>query len=223
MKLFKVDENGEVQPNLEWIQLIPAFKSLFKNANGKVEWKEGRTKGRKYLGYIYFMLDFTSPIRDYNEDERHLEALRFTNLSEDEAKLPKLKEALDEYKKIQLEACRSLRSFRAATKILDKMDQYMEKVDFDEVDKQGKLKYTINQAAANVTLLNKTYDELNKLEKRVETDLAQNTGIRGKSSMSDKELRYGSSKTERSEAEWDESGTNLPEGPTLIDISEKLN
>ncbi len=222
MKLFKVDENGEVQPNIEWIQLIPAFKTLFKNSAGKAEWKEGRSKGRKYLGYIYFMLDFTSPIRDYNEAEKHLEALRFTGLSEDEVKSPKVKDALEEYKKIQLEACRSLRSFRAATKVLDKMDQYMENVDFDEVDKQGKLKYTINQAAANVTLLNKTYDELNKLEKRVETDLAQNTGIRGKSNMSDKELRYGSNKTERSEAEWDEHGTDLPEGPTLVDISGKL-
>ena len=223
MKLFKVDENGEVQPNIEWIQLIPAFKSLFKNANGKVEWKEGRTKGRKYLGYIYFIADFTSPIRDYNEDERHLEALKFTGLTEDEVKSPKVKEAMEEYTKIQLEACRSLRSFRAATKVLAKMDEYLENVDFTAVDKQGKLLYTINQAAANVSLLNKTYDELNKLEKRVETDLAQNTGIRGKSSMSDKELRYGSSKTERSDAEWDESGTNLPEGPKLLDIASKLN
>jgi hypothetical protein len=222
MKLLKIDENGEVQPNVEWIQLIPQFKALFKDSQGKTAWKEGKTKGRKYLGYIYFMLDFSSPIRDYNDDDKHLEALRYTGLTSEDVKQPKVAEALDEYKKIQLEACRSLRSFRAATKVLASMDEYLENVDFNKTDKQGKLMYTVNQAAANVAILNKTYDELSKLEKRVETDLAQNTGIRGKSNMSDKELRFGSSKTERSEASWNESGANLPEGPTLVDISEKL-
>lgn len=223
MKLFTIDENNEVKLNVPWIGLIPEFKELFRAADKKVRY-DRVTKGKKVLAYVYFMLDFTSPLRDWNKEEKHLEALRYTDLTDEDVKDPKVKAALKVYEELQLKACRPLKSHRAALKALDAMDTYLENVDFDARDKQGKLLYTPNQATANIGTLNKAYDELAKLAKRVEMELEQNAGVRGQAELGDKEKMAASdASSAQTEGDWNEDTPDASTSTNWVDMVDALN
>ena len=224
MKLFVIDENNEVVVNQPWIKLIPEFKAIFTHfrSNSKSS-SQSYTKANKVLAYIYFMVDFSSPLKTWNEVDRKVEAMRYTSLTEAEVKLKVVQDALDYYYSLLIANCRPLKTYHSLLKTAEAMDKYFETLNFDSVDKQGKLKYTPNQAVDNAGKMNKFYDELYKLETRVTTELEQNSGIRGKSTFGDKELQYASDKLKGKEARWDETTGDIPEGPQMVDISKILN
>lgn len=223
MKLFTVDENNEVKLNVPWIGLIPEFKELFRAADKKIRY-DRVTKGKKVLAYVYFMLDFTSPLRDWNKDEKHLEALRYTDLTPEDVKDPKVQAALKIYEELQLKACRPLKTFKALHQTADAMDEYFSSINFNEVDKQGKLKYTPNQAVDNAAKMNKFYDELAKLAKRIEIELEQNTGIRGQAELGDKEkMAAGDTSSAQTEGDWNEDSPDASTSINWVDMTEALN
>lgn len=222
MKLFTIDENNEVKVNVPWIGLIPEFKELFRGSDRKVRFDN--SKGKKLLAYIYFMLDFTSPLRDWNKEEKELESLRYTDLTKEDIKDPKVGVAFNLYEKLQLKACRPLKSHRSALKALDAMDEYLENVDFDARDKQGKLLYTPNQATANIGILNKAYDELAKLEKRIEIELQQHAGARGQAELGDKErMATGDNSSSQTEGDWNEDTPDASTSVNWVDMTDVLN
>lgn len=211
MKLFEVDENNEVKVNSAWIQLIPEFRALF--FTGKKLAYDKNTYAKKLLSYIYFVRDFTSPLRDWEEEPRHLEALRYTDLKEADVTTDKVKTALEYYSFLQYESCRALKTYEASLKGLTAMDNYLKTVDFTKADKQGKLLYTPNQYVANLAITNKAYDELEKLANKVQLQLAQSTGIRGKGIMGDREKRMAQSNEHQQDVAWDEN-VIAPDGRT---------
>lgn len=218
MKLFEIDDNSEVKVNTPWVRLIPEFKVLFESTK-KIPY-DRNTYGRKILAFIYFYLDFSSPIKDWEDSARYEEALLYTNLTKLDVTHPKVSAALEKYRKLQYEGCRALKTYHASMKGLDAMDTYLKSVDFDKVDKQGKAIYTPNQFAANIALTNKAYDELAKLASRVEIELAQSTGIRGKSLMGDREVKAASHNLDdrQDNVAWDEN-VIAPDGKTKwVDI-----
>jgi hypothetical protein len=223
MKLFIIDENNEVVVNQPWVKLIPEFKAIFTYFRSKSNsGSQSYAKANKVLAYIYFMVDFSSPLKTWNEDDRKVEAMRYTSLTADDVKLKVVQDALDYYYSLLIANCRPLKTYHSLLKTAEAMDKYFETLNFDSVDKQGKLKYTPNQAVDNAGKMNKFYDELYKLETRVTTELEQNSGIRGKSTFGDKELQYASDKLKGKEARWDETTGDIPEGPQMKDISELL-
>jgi len=203
--------------NKPWIRLIPELKALFdetKHTQKAIAW-ERNTYAKKLLSYIYFTLDFTSPLRDWEEGPRHEEALKYTDLTETDVKKPKVKAALEVYEHLQIEACRAIKTYRASLKGLTAMDEYLKSVDFNGRDKQGKLLYTPNQYVANLALTDKAYDALERLANRVTVQLEQNTGIRGKAPMGDSEIKAASSHTDTplEITPWDET-VIAPDGRT---------
>jgi hypothetical protein len=221
MKLFEVDESGEAIVNKPWISLIPEFQSLFRNTQNQI--KYDYSKGRKYLSYIYFVHDFSSPLKEWQEDKRIKEALRYTDLTQADVKQEKVQKAVDLYKVLQLSACRAHRSYLAAQTGLDKMDEYFETMDLSKTDKQGKLLYTPSQYIDNIAKLNKAYDELDKLSKRVETELTQSTGIRGTANLGERELMRSRGMAEESESDWNENNPNADSPSKFVDLAEFLN
>lgn len=189
--LFTVTESFEVELNKEWIMMVPAFNAILKADKGSPGDSEGRKKlkARKQLGYIYFMEDFKSPIYGYEDSERHAEALRYVGLDAAETELDLVREALREYSKMQMGQARSLRTLKAAKKGLDALDNYLENVDFDARDKQGKLVNSPKEYVNNLQNLNKAYDELTKFEKRVYEELKDSSAIRGRATMGDREMQ----------------------------------
>lgn len=207
MKLFEIDENGEVKVNSPWIKLIPELKELF-HTTKKIPY-DRNTYARKLLTYIYFYRDFSSPLRDWEDEARHKESLKYSELEESDVSTDKFKRALNVYVHMQYEACRALKTYEASMKGLQAMDTYLKQVDFEKTDKQGKLLYTPNQYVANLALINKAYEELRKLASTVQSELSQTTGIRGKAVMGDKEMAA----SEDTQVAWDES-VITPDGKT---------
>lgn len=220
MKLFTIDDNNEVLVNAAWIKLIPEFKAVFTHFGGRPD-RPG--KATKVLAYIYFILDFSSPLKTWNDEDKKKEALRYCSITEEDVKLPVVKKALTYYEELQYECCRPLKTYRSAQKAMESMDTFLENVDFDARDKQGKLLFTPTQYADMMAKVNKVYDEIYKLEKRVETELEQNAGIRGKKSvMSDREIRYANTKGSVGDSSWDETTGDVPTGPNYVDIADLL-
>jgi hypothetical protein len=223
MKLLELDERSEVKINQVWIAQIPEFKELFKDSAGKVRYSN--PKGVKYLTYIYFMLDFTSPIRDWIKEEKAEEARRYTGLTVEDVKSPKLKDALAYYTTLQYKACRPLKSFRAAQVALNSMDEYFETVDFSATDKQGKLLYNPNQFTDNIAKLHKAYQELAKLENFVLMELQKNVGIRGQAEMGDEEIAIANigNGSGTSQNDWEESGNPMQKPTEWTSLDSVLN
>ena len=223
MKLFEVNEFGEAVVNKAWISLIPEFQNLFRlPGDRKVSYT--RSKGKMYITYIYFMHDFSSPIRDYDEKKRKEEALKFAGMTPQDLN-EHVRAAEKLYVGLQLNKCRALKSYRAAQVGLDKMDEYFENIDFTQTDKQGKLLYTPNQYIDNLAKMNKAYDELEKLSKRVETEMAQTSvGIRGAAELGDKELRRSKDNVqEETETDWAEEVQEENVAPAMTDLLDILN
>ena len=198
MNLFIIDkQTNEVVVNSAWIKLIPEFRDLFQKKGNKIHFQQ-ESRGIKRLTFIYFMLDFSSPIADWEDEKRLQEALKFSQLPKEEAETDIMIKALAVYKRLQQESCRPLKTYRAALKGLDAMDDYLENVDFTQTDKQGKLLYTPNEFTQNMSIINKAYDELNKLRRKIEEELSGAKTIRGKASLGDMEA-IGLSK------DWDET------------------
>jgi hypothetical protein len=184
MKLFEVDENREVQLNKAWIQMIPEFQELFKRDKGSKGDYRGERKLRttRELTYIYFIEDFSSPLRDWEPDEKKRESLYYANLTEKDID-DKVLAAQAKYAEMMLKSSRSLRTLKSVYKGMEAMDKYFEDLDFTKTDKQGKLLNDPSAFGTNITKLNKVYDELRNFEKRVEDDLKQSvSGIRGPNS-----------------------------------------
>lgn len=216
--------------NKEWIPLIPAFSDILKADKGSKGDSEGRKKlkARKQLAYIYFMEDFKSPIYSYEDQKRHEEALRYVDLIPADVELDIVRNGLKEYATIQMEAARSLRTLKAAKKGLDALDEYLEDIDFKATDKQGKLLNSPKEFQANMSTLNKLYDELAKFEKRVYEELKNSDAIRGKATMGDREMQRAETTatwTEGSESDYDGSvqGTYNPTSPAFDDLAVSIN
>jgi hypothetical protein len=207
MKLFELDDQGTVKVNGPWIKLIPELNALFdkRTQNTKMRWDKD-TMGVKRLTYIYFMLDYGSPLMNWEDDKKHSESLKYCGLENTDVQSQVVLDALSKYESLQYEMCRPLKSLRAAYKGLDAMDTYLNDVNFKATDKMGKLLYTPNQFIGNITIINKAYDELKKLEKKIEEEMTNSSSIRGKATMGDREMKYSKPRV-HGDADWNEHGS----------------
>lgn len=213
MELFIIEDN-EVLINAPYIKLIPQFRNLF-NKHGKVAY-DRNTFGIKRLTYIYFMADMSSPIMEYPEERRKEKALEYSKLTKEEVDDECVKEALKEYKELQIEGCRPIKTYHAAMLALDEMDNYFTNLDFSKTDKQGKLLYTPNQFTNNIGAINEAYTHLETLKKRINEQLKKSSGIRGSATLGDKEV---SNKKQR----WEESGSDVDKGIDWVEFGKTIN
>lgn len=223
MELFRITENYEVELNKEWIMLVPAFANVIKSDKGSKGDVEGRKKlkARKQLAYVYFMVDFKSPIFTYEGQEKHKAAISYAGITEEESKEPLITNAITVYEDMQYKAARSIRTYKHALEGLDELDKYLKKPDFEKVDKMGKPVNTPKDFVGNLTQLNKAYDELNKFEKRVFEELKQSASARGKTDLGDKEITM-QKKAGTSEV-WEEGSAPTSNAPTYNDLSKLMN
>jgi len=188
MRLFLLDSNYQVELNKEWIMLIPEFAALLKRDKGSKGDYRGdlKLKTRKELTFIYFDLDFTSPIREWPDFERREEAMRFAGLSEADLDGPVM-EAHVMYNKLLLQSSRSLKTLRSIEKSLDAMDTYFEDIDFSKEDKKGELVHDPAKYILNLQRIGAAYDSVDKFRKRVQEELKGEASIRGTATLGRKE------------------------------------
>lgn len=195
--LFKITEAYDVELNKEWIMLIPEFKTIIHSDKGSTGDNDGRKKlkARKQFAYIYFMLDYKSPIESWQFAKKHEEALKYTSLKEADVSDAKFKDAYNKYEELQLANARALKTLAAVRKGLDALDAYYNDIDFNQVDKVGRLLHNPKEVAAGIASLNKMYDEVDKFENRVREQLKESSTIRGQATLGDKEHRKSGTDT----------------------------
>jgi hypothetical protein len=205
MRLFILDESmTSVELNKEWIHLVPEFSALIRSDKGSAGDYDGRKKlkARREFAYIYFMLDFTSPLRYMDEFDRREAAMQMAGLTEKDIDGP-LMAAYGVYDKLLQNSSRSLKTLRSVQKGLDALDSYFENINFEDKDNKGSLVHQPNQYILNIERLGKAYDALDKFEKRVQEELTGEASIRGNASLGGKEGRR--------EGGWDEGEGTPPE------------
>lgn len=199
MQLFEVDENDQVKLNKAWIHLVPELAVILSRDKGSPGDRRGERKiqARKEFTLIYFFCDFHSPIRDWDEEHRWAEALKYAELESANVKKDTvLKAAIDAYTRLIIEGARAFRSYRSIYKAISAMDTYFETLDFKELDKKGEMKNSPQVVAASIVKMGALYDEADSFARRIEKQLSENETIRGKSELGDNE---GKIKT------WDDS------------------
>ena len=139
IKVFQYDNvTGKVELNTPEILLIREFAALMDIKRNKCkEDPEGKYKLRAFreFTYIYLAIDWMSPYRDYYEQDRHQEALRDANITEEEFNNPEFRAACRKYRALQDET-RSIKLLKAAQNVIDKFVDYFNNIDVEERDEQ---------------------------------------------------------------------------------------
>ena len=189
MRLFTINEDDyTVELNKPWIMLIPEFAVLLKRDKGSEGDYRGdkKLKARREFSFIYFDLDFTSPIREWDEHDRREEAMRYAGLTEKDID-DEVMQAHAVYDQLLKGSSRSLRTLKSVEVSLDQLDEYFETIDFTATDKKGELLHSANQYLSNLEKLGKAYSAIEAFKKRVAEELKGDLSIRGTATMGRKE------------------------------------
>ena len=181
--IFQYDNvRNKVELNLSEILLVKEFNELMKcERNICKEDPKGVYGLRAFreFTYIWLALDWKSPYSDYPEQERHQEALKDANLTEEEFNNPEFRAACRKYRNLQ-ESNRSIKLLQAAQNTVDKFIDYFNNVDPEERDPlTGKPIFKVKDLIAEISNLSKVNDELNTLETMVKKELQEASIIRG--------------------------------------------
>lgn len=182
IKVFQYDNvTGKVELNTPEILLIREFAALMDIKRNKCkEDPEGKYKLRAFreFTYIYLAIDWMSPYRDYYEQDRHQEALRDANITEEEFNNPEFRTACRKYRALQDET-RSIKLLKAAQNVIDKFVDYFNNIDVEERDEQtGKPIYKTKDIMAEISSLHKVHEELVILESQVKKEMSETSSIR---------------------------------------------
>ena len=184
MELLSFNQNTwKIELNKPWLMMVPEFKALIDRDKGSPGDYRGQYKLRATdeFSYIYLMLDWKSPLRNYEPEKLEPEAFRvFERLKytpQQVAEDVELQAAMAKYKEMLYRVSRSLKTLHVVKNSLDELDNYFEDLDFSKEDKQGKPFYTMKEYQENVKRLKETYDSIDDFEERVSRDLADQGSI----------------------------------------------
>lgn len=181
-KIFQYDNvNGQIELNVPEILLVREFAALMDNKrNISKQDPEGKYHLRAFreFKYIWLAIDWQSIYADYSEQERHQEALKDAQITEQEFNDPLFREACRKYRRIQDET-RSIKLLQAAQNTVDKFIDYFNNVDPEERDVQtGKPIYKVKDIMAEISSLSKVNDELKVLEGQVKKEITETSTLR---------------------------------------------
>lgn len=192
-KLLKINEETNlIDLNKEWLLLIPAFANLIKRDKGSEGDYRGdkKLKARREISWIWFMLDFSSPLFEWDKLKAREEAMRWCDLTEKDID-DVVMTAYEEYQKLLNASSRSLRTLTAAMLSLDKFDEYFETMNFTDRDKKGELLNDPQKYLGNLQKLDSAYAALDKFKARVSEELRQAPSIRGSAELGSREMGRG--------------------------------
>ena len=173
---------NRVELNTPEILLVKEFSELLKPTRNKCKEDpsglEGLRAFREFT-YIWLAICWKSVYSEYDEQERHREALKDAEITEEEFNNPEFRAACRKFRQIQ-ESSLSIKMLHAAQETVNKFIEYFNAVDPLERDEQtGKPVYKVKDIMAELSSLGKVHDELIDLESRVKKELAEKSTIRG--------------------------------------------
>lgn len=173
---------NRVELNTPEILLIKEFRALLDPTRNKCkkdpEGKLGLRAFREFT-YIWLAIDWKSLYANYDEQERHQEALKDAEITETEFNNPEFREACRKYRNIQ-ESNKSIKLLEAAKNMVDKFIDYFNTADPLERDEQtGKPIYKVKDIQAEMKNLIDTHETMIALENQVKKQISERSSIRG--------------------------------------------
>ena len=173
---------NRVELNTPEILLVKEFAALLKPERNKCkEDPSGRLGLRAFreFTYIWLAICWKSIYADYDEQERHQEALRDAEMTDEEFNNPEFRAACRKFKAIQ-ESNKSIRLLHSANSMVDKFIDYFENADPMERDEQtGKPIYKVKDIQAEMKNLIDVHSTMVELENQVKKQITEKSSIRG--------------------------------------------
>ncbi len=161
--------------------LIKEFKALLDPCRNKCkEDPKGMYKLRAFreFTYIYLAINWRSPYSQYDEHDRHKEALNDSDITEEEFNNPEFRAACRKYRSLQ-DSCQSIRLLEAARVATSQFIEYFsEIINLGERDQTGKPIFSAEKVMKEVAQLSKVHEQLTQLENQVKKELTEQSTIR---------------------------------------------
>lgn len=186
MKFFKYDRSiGEIMLDDETVFLIKEIGQLLEvKRNITAEDPSGlsKIKAFKELKYIYLFIDWESPYFSMAEQDRHNEALKDSGLTESEFNDPLFREACKKYDELQNTSL-DIRLLKAAMIAVENQIYYLEHIDLQERDLNGKPIFKSKDLIAEIKGCKDLLGGLRELEVQVKKGLETESSVRGNVSV----------------------------------------
>lgn len=175
MKFFIFNnEINNIELNEPEILLVKEFAKLWNRDKSK--YKE---TANKELTYIWLALDWQSPYSEYNEDDKHKEALIDSGLTKEQFDDPEFRAACRKYRDIQNENW-SIKCLKAAQNAMSKFIDYFNNIDPEERDDiTRKPIYKVKDIMNEISQLSALNESLKTLEYQVKKEKEQVSSNRG--------------------------------------------
>lgn len=181
-KVFSYDPlTKTLELNQPELLLIQEFKDLLELDRNKCEEDPTgvyKLKAFRELTYIYLALNWRSPYSQYDEQERHEEALADAQITEEEFNDPVFRSACRKYRKIQ-DSNQSIRLLEAARLAASQFIEYFsEIINLAERDQNGKPVFSAEKVMKEMAQLSKVHEQLTILEAQVKQEMEVSSGTR---------------------------------------------
>ena len=173
---------NRVDLNIHEILLVKEFKALLEPKRNKCKEDPSGLMGLRAFReftYIWLAICWKSIYADYDEQERHQEALKDAEMTDEEFNNPEFRAACRKFKAIQ-ESNKSIRLLHSANSMVDKFIDYFENADPMERDEQtGKPIYKVKDIQAEMKNLIDVHSTMVELENQVKKQITEKSFIRG--------------------------------------------
>jgi hypothetical protein len=157
---------------------IPEFKEIW-----LADESEDKATARKELAYVYHMASYDSSYAKLARDQRALEVKADYIGDDDWVPSSLINNAIDKYRR--LHETELVRLLRSASNVADKLADYFDNVDFDEIDAEGKPVYDAKDILSSLSKLSSVVKSLKQLKEEVKKEQQANqTKLRGNVSLS---------------------------------------
>lgn len=182
-KFFLYDNvKNEITLNEPEILLVREFFKLMepkRNVTKKDPTGKFSTRAFKEFKYLWLFFEWTSPYEGYTEQERHIECLKDSELTDSEFNDPLFREACRKYRELQ-NSSRSLKLIKSAQQLVDKICDYFDTIDVGERDElSGKPIYKVKDIMAEMKTVSGVIEELQRLESMYKKEQEAESDIRG--------------------------------------------
>lgn len=182
-RIFQYDNvNGRIELNVPEILLVKEFAALMDDKRNKSkEDPQGKFHLRAFreFKYIWLALDWQSIYADYDEQDRHQEALRDAAMTKQEFDDPQFRAACRKYREIQ-ESNKSIKLLQAARTMVDKFIDYFNIADpLDKDPQTGKPIYKVKDIQTEMKNLIDVHQTMVELEAQVKKQLEASSSYRG--------------------------------------------
>ena len=176
------NQTNRVELNTPEILLIKEFKELINPTRNKCKEDPKGVLGLRAFReftYIWLALCWKSIYADYDEQERHSEAIKDAELTDEEFNNPEFRAACRKFREIQ-ESNKSIKLLNAAKSMRDKLIEYFNQADPLERNEQtGKPIFKVKDIQAEMKNLIDVHETMVNLESQVKKQIQAQSTLRG--------------------------------------------